>query len=62
MEHTFGHGFVKGRGGFPEKGAGRLGVLLPDGPLEFFDNGVGPMQDGVVARMALLRLAGPFDD
>ena len=61
MERAFGHGPVKGRGGFPEKGLSRIGTVLLESGFKFFHNRVGAMQDRVVPGVTLLGLTGTFN-
>ena len=61
MKHALGHGFMKGRRGFPEKGLCRFGVPLLEGGCKFFHHRLGAMPYGVVTSMTLLGLAGTFN-
>ena len=61
MEGAFGHGLVKGRGGFPEKGLSRFRILFLQSGFKFLHHRLGAMQDRVVPRVTLLRLTGTFN-
>jgi hypothetical protein len=61
MEGAFGHGLVKGRGSFPEKGLSRLRTVFFESGFEFFHDRFGTMQDRVVPLVTLLRLTGAFN-
>lgn len=61
MERAFGHGLVKGCGGFPEKGLSRFGIVLLESGCKFLDDRVGAMQDRVVSNMTLFGLTSTFN-
>ncbi len=61
MERSFGHGFVKGGGGFLEKGVSRLCIVLLESSFKFFHGRIGSMQDRVFPHMTFLGLTGTFD-
>ena len=61
MEGAFGHGLVKGRGGFPEKGLSRVRIFFLESGFKLLHHRLSAMQDRVVSRVTLLGLTGTFN-